>query len=81
MSTGAAPAGPPATPALVLISGDASDEEVAALTAVVAALTPADAPTAAAPTRRTSQWASRARQVRPPMHAGPGGWRASTLPR
>ncbi len=65
---------------LVLIHGDATAEEVAAVTAVVAALA-AGRGGGAGPAPKVSQWASRARQVRPPMHQGPGGWRASALPR
>ena len=66
-------------PPLVLIRGEATDEEVAAVTAVVTALTAAHP--AVAPTPPVSQWASRARAVRPTVQAGPGGWRASSLPR
>jgi hypothetical protein len=65
---------------LVVVRGEANEEEVAALTAVVAAL--AGQATAPAPAERpVSQWASRARLVRGPHVAGPGGWRASGLPR
>ena len=67
---------------LVVVSGEATEEEVAALTAVVAALGAAQAEAAAAPASRpVSQWAARSRQVRGPHVACPGGWRSSTLPR
>ena len=67
-------------PPLVVVRGEPNDEEVAALTAVVAAL--ATRASAAAPQHRpVSQWASRARLVRGAHVAGPGGWRASGLPR
>ena len=67
---------------LVVVSGEATEEEVAALTAVVAALGAAQVEAAAVPASRpVSQWAARSRQVRGPHVAGPGGWRSSTLPR
>jgi hypothetical protein len=68
---------------LVLIKGSATEEEVAALVAVLQGVAAASAAAAAAsaeqPTR--SAWAAPARAVRPPHHAGQGGWRASALPR
>ena len=66
---------------LVLIKGDATDEEVAALVAVLSGLAAA---TSAADTDvppRVSAWAAPARKVRTPHLNGPGGWRASGLPR
>lgn len=67
-------------PPLVVVRGEASEEEVAALTAVVAAL--AGQASAAGPAPRpVSQWASRARQVPGTDLAALGGWRASALPR
>ena len=71
----------PAEPPLVVVRGDATEEEVAALTAVVAALGVAGVSAAEAPPAPVSQWASRARLVRGAHTAGPGGWRASALPR
>ena len=69
-------------PPLVLIKGDAGDEEVAALVAVLQGLASSAAAAAAAeePSARTV-WAAPARAVRTAHHAGPGGWRASALPR
>jgi hypothetical protein len=68
---------------LVLVKGDATEEEVAALVAVLQGVASASAAAAAAseetPTR--SAWAAPARGVRPAHHTGPGGWRASALPR
>ena len=62
------------TPLLRVVSGDPTDEELAALTAVVAALSQ----------RRTRRrpvpvgaWASYADAHRQPLQPGPGGWRAS----
>jgi hypothetical protein len=78
-----ADATPEVLPPLVVVSGEATEEEVAALTAVVAALGAAQssAQSSVPPPRPVSQWAARSRQVRGPHHAGPGGWRTSTLPR
>ena len=62
---------------LVLIKGDATPEEVAALVAVVSALGTA----AAEPPRRTPEWSAHHRKVRRTPPHGPGGWRSSGLPR
>ena len=66
---------------LVLIKGDATEEEVAALVAVLQGLASASAAAASAEQSTASAWAAPARAVRTPHHAGPGGWRASALPR
>ncbi|MDP9824224.1 acyl-CoA carboxylase subunit epsilon [Nocardioides massiliensis] len=61
-----------------LIRGDASPEEVAALTAVLTAL----ASGAGEPERPArSVWASPQRAVRRPHAHGRGAWRSSGLPR
>ena len=70
-----------AQPPLVVVCGDATEEEVAALTAVVAAIGAAEASARVPGPAPVSEWASRARQVRSSHRAGPGGWRASALPR
>ena len=66
-------------PPLLVVKGDASAEEVAALVAVLqglAAATPAgDAP------KQRSEWSSHHRKVRTPLAPGRGGWRSSALPR
>jgi len=64
--------------------GEPSDEELAALVAVLAALVAvlaALANTAAAerPAPR-SAWADPAHWLRTPLHPGPGAWRNSALP-
>ena len=67
---------------LVLVKGDATEEEVAALVAVLQGMASASAAAAAAqepPTK--SAWAAPARGVRGTHHAVPGGWRTSALPR
>jgi hypothetical protein len=74
----AEPAGAEATP-LFLVKGDASPEEVAALTVVLqgiaAAAAPADEPEA------TPEWSAHHRKLRRSYPSGPGGWRSSALPR
>ena len=72
---------PQQQPPLVLIKGDATYEEVAALVAVLQGLAAASSQAPSEPATPRSTWASPARQVRTPHHAGPGGWRASALPR
>jgi hypothetical protein len=66
-------------PPLLVIRGDATDEEVAALTAVLQAM--AAGSTASGPSRRARpEWSSPRRSHRRPLSQGPGGWRASSLP-
>jgi hypothetical protein len=65
-------------PPLRLVRGDATPEEVAALLAVLSAVSAGEPEPAA---RHTSQWACRARAMRRPVAAGPGGWRLSAFPR
>lgn len=64
---------------LRIVRGDASDEEIAALTAVLSAA--AGAAEEPAPTAPRSSWADPAHRLRVPLHPGPGAWRASALPR
>ncbi|HET6561403.1 MAG TPA: acyl-CoA carboxylase epsilon subunit [Marmoricola sp.] len=64
-----------------MIRGEATEAEVAALVAVVQGLAAAASLAATEPAVPRSTWASPARQVESPFHAGPGGWRASGLPR
>ena len=63
-------------PVLRIVSGNPSDEELAAVTAVLTALARAtgDAPAAAAP---VGGWSDPARRLRRPLRPGPGAWRAS----
>jgi Acyl-CoA carboxylase epsilon subunit len=61
-------------PLLRVVSGSPTDEELAALTVVVAALAQQR------PARRTTPvggWASSADRHQQPLRSGPGGWRAS----
>ena len=64
-------------PILRVVSGDPTPEELAALVAVVASL----GSPPAAPPRRTPAWQAHGRKVRAAYPHGPGGWRASGLPR
>ena len=62
----------------LIIRGSATPAEVAAVVAAIATLRAGlDRPT------RTprSLWSLPSRQTRPPLSAGPGAWRASSLPR
>ena len=68
---------PEPTPPLVVIKGDATPEEVAALLAVLSTSGGAEAP---APPRK-SQWSAHHRKVRATHPHGAGGWRSSNLPR
>ncbi len=67
-------------PHLVVVRGEPSAEELAALTAVLTAR--AAAARAAAekdgPERSTSGWRDRSRGTRTPSRPGPGAWRMST---
>jgi len=63
---------------LVLIKGDATPEEIAAVVAVLQAASAGGVADAPAP---KSEWAAHHRKVRATHPHGPGGWRASALPR
>jgi hypothetical protein len=67
----------PPPPVLRVVTPGTTPEEVAAIVAVLSALDGGDAP---APARRP-QWNAPHRMVRRPVAHGPGGWRASGLPR
>lgn len=74
---------PPAVPALRIVRGDATEEEVAAIVATLSVVAAARQQAAdAGETRRSvREWNSPARLVRSPVHPSPGGWRRSALPR
>lgn len=62
-------------PPLRLVRGTASPEEIAALFAVLSAVSAGDESPPAA--RTASAWMARERLVRRPLTPGPGAWRAS----
>jgi hypothetical protein len=69
---------PVETPPLFLVQGDATPEEVAALTVVLQSVAAASAEP---PARRPRpEWSAPHRAVRRPHVTGPGAWRASALP-
>jgi hypothetical protein len=68
----------PAAPLLRVVNSDATPEEIAALVAVFSALGSGEA---APVPRRTPEWQALHRRVRVTYPHGPGGWRASALPR
>ena len=67
----------PAPPAVV-VRGDATPEELAALVAVLSAVSGGDDDTASDDTAST--WAAHAATMRRPVGHGPGAWRTSLRP-
>jgi Acyl-CoA carboxylase epsilon subunit len=65
-------------PLLRVVRGEPSDEELAALTAVVLAAAGRAAPAPESP--RRSAWTDRASLTRRCPHPGPHAWRTSALP-
>jgi hypothetical protein len=68
---------PAGEPALRVVSGDATPEEIAALVAVLMMRPAWDRPS---PRSAPSAWADRSRLLRRPLHPAPGAWRRSALP-
>jgi hypothetical protein len=64
-------------PALTVVAGRPSTEELAAVVVVLGVATRATVPGRASP---ASLWAARSRAMRTPLRAGSGAWRASGLP-
>jgi Acyl-CoA carboxylase epsilon subunit len=62
-----------------IVRGEPTDEEVAALTVVLAAATASATTTAPAAVR--DRWSDPAGRLRVPLHPGPGAWKTSTWPR
>ncbi|TEX49371.1 MAG: hypothetical protein B7C55_12995 [Actinomycetales bacterium mxb001] len=62
----------------VVIRGNPTPDEVAAVVAALAIMRQARATRAR---RRRSLWALPSRQTRPRLNPGPGAWRASAFPR
>lgn len=65
------------TPAIRIIRGNPDPAQIAALTVVLAAAGGQEQPGV----KRPTQWTNRSRYARPRPAVGPGGWRASALPR
>jgi hypothetical protein len=65
-------------PVIRVLRGVPTDEELAALVGVL--LSRGGAPAGATPVERPL-WRGRQAQLRAPLTAGPGAWRASGLPR
>jgi len=73
---------PAVVPVLRVVRGNPTDEELAALVAVVAARqAAAGADWVGGARARRSAWADPARALRRPLSPGPAGWRRSALPR
>jgi len=64
-------------PVLRVVRGDATPEELAALTAVLLSRPVLGEPP---PRPLPSAWADRSRQLRRPLFPGPDAWRRSALP-
>ena len=72
--------GPPAGgPALKVVAGDPSAEELAALTVALAAALAAGGP-AGQPRRSSPGWADRSRMMNAPLRPEPDAWRRSARP-
>jgi hypothetical protein len=74
------PVSGPGQPLVSFPRGNPTAEQIAVVVAVLAALPQPAGPPTAAPGAR-SEWSARYRLLRAPLHRGPGGWRASALPR
>jgi hypothetical protein len=68
----------PDRPPLLVVRGDATAVEVAALVAALQGLAAGPRPRQRRP---RPEWSAPHRLVRGPHAAGPGGWRSSALPR
>jgi len=66
---------------LSIAAGRPSAEEIAAAVVVVLAARAGAASRAGVAGQTRNQWSSRSRLLREPLPRGPGGWRASALPR
>jgi len=67
----------PTQPVLRVVNPDATPEEIAALVAVFSALGSGAAPAS----KPVPRWAASSARMRVSHPHGPGGWRASSLPR
>ena len=69
-----------AAPYLSVVRGDATAEEIAALVATLSAVAAARSAAPQEPPPSASNWNSRSRLLRSPVHPAAGGWRRSALP-
>ena len=67
-------------PALAIVAGNPSAEQIAAVVTVLSARAASAGRARAGETARYG-WSARSRMLRAPVLRGPGGWRASALPR
>jgi Acyl-CoA carboxylase epsilon subunit len=67
-------------PRFTIIRGNPSAEEIAATVTVLTARLESGNP-ARTDEPKPSAWSARPRLLREPVRRGPGGWRASALPR
>lgn len=67
-------------PSFRVVRGNPDDAELAALTVVLAAVSPGSTRRGPDKAGRRSWWANRAALVRRPIHPGERAWRASSLP-
>lgn len=67
-------------PILRVVRGEPGPEEVAALVAVLSTIAGA-ADAGSVPRPKRSAWSDPGWLIGAPVHPGPGGWRASGLPR
>jgi hypothetical protein len=68
-------------PALAVVAGQPTAEEVAAVVIALTARAAAAAGAAAPGAVPRSAWSASSQLMRDPVTAGPGAWRASALPR
>jgi hypothetical protein len=74
--------GAQAAPEIRVLHGNPTAEEVAVVVAVIAAAVAGASSRSSndGAGRKRSGWTAHERAVRAPLHAGPGGWRASAFP-
>ena len=71
---------PVSGPALEVVAGDPSAEELAALAVALAAALGARGGPAGGPSRSSPGWADRSRMMGAPLRPGPDAWRRSARP-
>ncbi len=66
---------------VVVVSGEPSDDELAALVAVLSGRSRGAVAADAETSPERTAWSDPARRLRQPVHPGPAGWRRLNLPR